>query len=329
MIRYAVIGTNFITNRFIEAAGQCEDLELVAVYSRSMERAKEYATQHGATLTFDSIPELSRSKQVDMVYIASPNYMHFSQTMDMLKGKKHVLCEKPIASNSRELTLMLQAAKENEVILLEGMRVVFDPGYLEIGKHLHKLGTIRRATFQYSKYSSRYDNFKNGIIENAFNPKLSNGALMDIGVYCVHALVKLFGLPKELHASAIKLENEVDGAGTIVAHYDTMVGELQYSKISNSHIPSEIQGEVGTMVIDKITDPKELIIYYVDGREERIFPFSKKKNMMYYEIQEMVRLIQLGKEASEHNQYSIMELQIIDEARKQMSIVFPADTQIE
>jgi scyllo-inositol 2-dehydrogenase (NADP+) len=199
----------------------------------------------------------------------------------MLSSGKHVLCEKTIASNSEELNIMLKTAALNKVILLEAMREVFDPGFLEIANNLYKLGTIRRAIFNYCQYSSRYDNFKKGIIENAFNPKFSNGALTDIGVYCVHALVKLFGLCKDINAQGIMLNNGVDGAGTIIANYGDMQAELMYSKITNSYIPSEIQGEEGAMLIDKITNPKELIILYRDGREEKIHIENNKNNNMY------------------------------------------------
>ncbi|MDF2821225.1 MAG: dehydrogenase [Clostridiales bacterium] len=325
MIKCAVIGTNFITDRFIEVVKQLNNIELVGVYSRTMDRAKEYANMHGASLVFDKLEDLANSEEVDLVYIASPNSFHFSHSMQMLQKGKHVLCEKPIASNSRELALMLQTAEENNVILLEAMRTVFDPGFLEIANNLYKLGTIRRATFQYCKYSSRYDNFKKGIIENAFDPIYSNGALTDIGVYCIHSLVKLFGLPNGINAMGILLENGIDGAGTIIADYGYMQAELLYSKIAVSYIQSEIQGEKATMLIDEIVSPKELVILYRDGQEERISMENKNKNNMYYEVEEMVRLIENSEHAQDHNQYSIMEINLLDEARKQIGIVFPAD----
>lgn len=328
MVRFAVIGTNFITDNFIEALKECKNAALVAIYSRNITRAKEYANKHGAKLVFDKLEDLADCDQVDVVYVASPNSLHFSQSIIMLNNKKHVLCEKSIASNSKELTQMLNTACNNNVILLEAMRSAFDPEFLAIAKNLDKLGVIRRATLFYCKYSSRYDNFKKGIIENAFNPELSNGSLMDIGVYCVHALVKLFGLPKEIVATGIMLENGIDGSGTILAEYDEMQAELIYSKIANSYMPSEIQGEEATMIIDSITKPKDIVIRYRNGKEETIH-IKKQQNNMYYEIEELVSLIEHSKTAKEHNQYSIMELKIMDEARRQMGIVFPADKEIK
>jgi predicted dehydrogenase len=324
MVRFAVIGTNKITDKFIEAAKLCKDFQLAAVYSRTKEKALEYASKYGAALVYDDLDMLAESKEVDAVYVASPNSLHASQSIKMLNGKKHVLCEKTIASNKKELEEMLKVAKNNEVILLEAMRSVFDPGFKAIEDNISKLGTIRRATFQYCQYSSRYDNFKKGIVENAFNPVFSNGALTDIGVYCIHPLVKLFGMPKNIWGNSVILENGVDGAGTIMVQYDNMQGELIYSKITNSKLPSQIQGEKGCMIISEIPDTEEITIIYNNGQKENI-SIDKHDNNMYYEAEELIRLIQTKGNADRHNQYSLMELSIMDEARKQMGIRFSAD----
>jgi predicted dehydrogenase len=324
MVRFAVIGTNKITDNFIAAAKLCKDFKLAAVYSRTKEKALQYAAKYNITLVYDNLIELASSKEIDAVYVASPNSLHAAQSIMLLKGKKHVLCEKTIASNSKELAAMLTAASENDVILLEAMRSVFDPGFKAIAENIHKLGIIRRVTFQYCQYSSRYDNFKKGILSNAFNPAFSNGALMDIGVYCIHPLVKLFGLPQKLWSSAVMLDNGIDGAGTIMFKYEHMQGELIYSKITNSKLPSQIQGENGCMLIREIPDTREITIIYNDGQTEDL-QFKKYDNNMYYETAEFIRLIQTKSTAAEHNKYSLMELSIMDEIRKQLGIIFPAD----
>lgn len=198
MVNFAVIGTNFVTDSLIDAGRQCEGFHVQAVYSRTMERAKEYAEKYEIEDCCDSLGQLAQAKNIDAVYVASPNALHAEQSIQMMNAGKHVLCEKTIASNLKELKEMLSVAKKNHVILLEAMRSAFDPGFTAIQKNLPKLGKIRRATFQYCQYSRRYDNYKMGIIENAFKPELSNGALMDIGVYCVHPLVKLLDCQKKL-----------------------------------------------------------------------------------------------------------------------------------
>lgn len=324
MVHFAVIGTNFITDSLIEAGRQCKDFYVQAVYSRSMEKAKQYAEKFDIPDCYDSLEKLADADNVDVVYVASPNALHASQSIQMLNAGKHVLCEKTIASNQKELKAMLEAAQKNNVIVLEAMRSVFDPGFKAIKENLPKLGKIRRATFQYCQYSRRYDNYKQGIVENAFKPELSNGALMDIGVYCVHPLVKLFGLPKSIFAHCLKLDNGAEASGTILAMYEDMQAELLYAKITDSILPSQIQGEEGSMIIEEIPDTKRIKIRYRDKRWEEI-EVSKKENNMYYEVEELIRLIQEGENAEEHNQYSLWELEVMDEARRQMGIVFPAD----
>lgn len=324
-IEFAVIGTNVITDKFLEAAKTVEDFHLKGVYSRSKEKALAYAQKHGAELIFDDLDELAACDEIAAVYIASPNSFHAPQSIQMLKAKKHVLCEKPIASNSKELTKMKETALENNVILLEALRSEFSPGFAAIKENMYKLGTIRRVSFQYCQYSSRYDKFKQGIIENAFNPEFSNGALMDIGVYCVHPMIALFGKPDTVISSSLKLSNGVDGAGTILLEYEEMQGELLYSKITNSKVPSQIQGENGSMVIQEIQNPEIVTIYYKNGETEQL-DIPKVDNNMFYETEAFIRLIEEKEFNHDYLKNSLMEIELMDEVRKQQEIVFPADS---
>lgn len=323
-INFGVIGTNVITERFLEAGKDAEGFCLRGVYSRSREKAVDFARKHGADLAFDSLEDMASCKEIDAVYVASPNSLHASQSIQMLKGGKHVLCEKPIASNQREFEEMKKAALENRRVLLEAMRSVYSPGFQAIRENLHKLGKIRRVSFQYCQYSRRYDNFKKGIIENAFNPALSNGALMDIGVYCVHPLVSLFGKPEKVISSSLKLSNGIDGAGTILTEYPDFQGELLYSKITDSRVPSQIQGEEGSLVIREIPDPQEVVLYYRDGRTETL-DIPRTENNMVYEIREFLRLIREKRYSHEYLENSRMEIELMDEVRRQQKIFFPAD----
>ena len=323
-INFGVIGTNVITERFLEAGKDAEGFCLRGVYSRSREKAVDFARKHGADLAFDSLEDMASCKEIDAVYVASPNSLHASQSIQMLKGGKHVLCEKPIASNQREFEEMKKVALEKRRILLEAMRSVYSPGFQAIRENLHKLGKIRRVSFQYCQYSRRYDNFKKGIIENAFNPALSNGALMDIGVYCVHPLVSLFGKPEKVISSSLKLSNGIDGAGTILTEYPDFQGELLYSKITDSRVPSQIQGEEGSLVIREIPDPQEVVLYYRDGRTETL-EIPRTENKRVYEIREFLRLIREKRYSHEYLENSQMEIELMDEVRRQQKIFFPAD----
>lgn len=324
MIRFATIGTNFITEWFLEAAKRCDAVEYLGAYSRSAEKARRFANAHGAPLAFDDLEELAAHPDIDAVYIASPNSFHYPQAARMLRHGKHVLCEKTITANYPELTELIAIAKEHHVVLMEAMRSVHTRGFAVLQNNLHKLGTIRRATFQYCQYSSRYDNYKKGIIENAFDPHYANGALMDIGVYCVHPLVKLFGMPLSIHADALILQNGIDGAGTILAKYPEMQAELLYSKITNSALPSQIQGENGSLLIEEIPNPHKLTIVYRDGTTEALLNEPEARDLLS-ELNVWAACIQSGKILHPDLACSEMELRILDEARKQQGIHFPSD----
>jgi scyllo-inositol 2-dehydrogenase (NADP+) len=326
MIRFGVIGTNKITDQFLAAAALAEDFKLNAVYSRTEEKGREFADKYGVSNVFTDLEEMAKSSLIDAVYIASPNSFHASQSILFLNNKKHVLCEKPTASNVKELKGMIEAARDNGVLLMEAMKTTFLPNFMAIKDNLHKLGKIRRAFFSYCQYSSRYDSFKEGRAVNTFDPKFSNGSLMDIGVYCIHPAVLFFGMPKHLKASSIKLSSGVDGEGSLLLTYEDMDVVIMHSKIADSYIPCEIQGEKGTMIIDKVNNTEKVQIRYKSGEIEDLSVPQIKENM-YYELVELIKLIKSNKVESELNSHeqSLMVLELIETARKQTGIIYPAD----
>jgi predicted dehydrogenase len=208
MINIGIVGTSWITEEFIKCASLVEEFRLSAVYSRDGEKARTFAEKYDVTNIFTDLEEMANSSCLDAVYIASPNSLHAEQSVLFLNNGKHVLCEKPIASNVRELEAMIEASKNNNVLLMEAMKTSFLPNYKVIEENIHKLGKIRRFFISYCQYSSRYDTYKAGNHVNTFDPKFSNGSVMDIGVYCIHPAVRLFGKPKNVIATALKLESD-------------------------------------------------------------------------------------------------------------------------
>ncbi|MCZ0753977.1 Gfo/Idh/MocA family protein [Anoxybacillus sp. J5B_2022] len=325
-IKLATIGTNWITQEFIRATKAIPELTLTAVYSRTEETAKDFAVKTGAPQTFTSLEEMAKSPDIDAVYIASPNALHAEQAILLMNHGKHVLCEKPFASNTKEVQTMIEAARQNGVVLMEALKTTLLPNFHTIRQHLPKIGKVRRYFASYCQYSSRYDAYKQGIILNAFNPAFSNGALMDLGIYCLYPLVVLFGKPRSLQANSVMLASGVDGEGSIVLDYGEMDAVVMYSKIANSYVPAEIQGEEGSIVIDAIHTPTKVEIRYRDGRTEDI-TVPQEEHPMYYEAREWVDVIQSDKYESETNSHahSLITAEIMEEARKQTGIVFPAD----
>lgn len=326
VIRFGVVGTNNITDWFLQGAANVKDFVLTAVYSRSEEKGKAFAEKYNASYVFTNLEEMAKSDVIDAIYIASPNALHGEQTILFLNHKKHVLCEKAFASNVKEVQQMIETAKKNNVILMEAMKTTEVPTFKAVKENLHRIGKVRRYFGSYCQYSSRYDKYKEGIILNAFKPELSNGALMDIGVYCIHPMVNLFGKPKELKANAIMLASGVDGEGSILFKYEDMDGIAIYSKITNSNLSSEIQGEDGNIIIERINKFEKAKIIFRDGREEDLSQAHIEEDMCY-EIEKFITLIKKDDMESSFNSLQISQwvMEIMDEVRKQIGLVFPAD----
>ncbi|MFC0189460.1 Gfo/Idh/MocA family protein [Fictibacillus aquaticus] len=325
-MNFATIGTNWITERFIESAKLNEEFNLTAVYSRTFEKAQDFATKHGSTSVFTDLEEMATSDVFDAVYIASPNSLHAEQAILMMNHGKHVLVEKPAASNSAELEAMVRAARENGVLLMEAMRSTIVPNFKSVMENLKKIGPVRRFVGSACQYSSRYDAYKEGTVLNAFKPEFSNGSLMDIGIYCLYPMVVLFGKPDSVKANAYMLESGVDGEGSIVMGYNDKEAVVMYSKITNSYVPSEIQGENGSILIHSILEMDKVEIRYKDGSVEDI-SVTQDKPSMYYEAKGFMELVRAGKLESRINSHANSKtvMEIMDESRRQVGLVFPAD----
>lgn len=334
-VRFGVIGTNFITDWVIAGARQDERFELVAVCSRKEETANAFAAKHGIPHVFTSLEKMAESPLIDAVYIASPNFLHASQSILCMNRGKHVLCEKPFASNAREVREMIAAAKANQVTLMEAMKPTLTPNFRAVQNHLKRIGTVRRYFASYCQYSSRYDTYKEGVVLNAFKPELSNGAMMDIGIYAVYPMVVLFGRPQKIDAAGVVLSSGADGQGAVNFLYDGMNATVLYSKIANSSLPTEIQGEDGNITLDRINIISEVTytprLAAASGKGTQ--PIAEdisivtEKDEYYYEVAEFIDLVLTSRKESTVNtlENSLITLEIIDEVRRQLGVVYPAD----
>ncbi|CQR52851.1 Gfo/Idh/MocA family protein [Paenibacillus riograndensis] len=325
-IRFGVIGTNWITDRFIQAGLENEEFILTAVYSRTEEKGRDFAAKYAGASIYTNLEKMVASEEVDAVYIASPNSMHAEHALVCMNHGKHVICEKPAASNSAELRAMIEAARDNDVLFMEAMKSTFMPNFGVIQDNLYKLGQVRRYFAGYCQYSSRYDAYRQGTVLNAFNPAFSNGSLMDLGIYCLYPMVALFGKPESVRAVGLMLASGVDGEGSIVMRYPDMDAVVMHSKIADSYLPAEIQGENGTMVIDKINQPYQVKIHYRDGTVEEL-TLPQVFEPMYYEVEEFIRLIRSGQRESSVNSHanSLAVAEVMEEARAQIGLRYASD----
>ena len=310
MLKIGIIGTNFISDRFCEAAALVADVKVLAVYSRKAETGEVFAKKHGIKNVFDSLDALL-SSDIDAVYVASPNFMHKEQSIRALRAGKHVLCEKMMANTARDVEEMIAVARESGRVLLEAMRPDFDKSFEVVKSALSRLGKVRRSHLEFCQYSSRYDKFKAGEMTNAFDPGIANSALADIGIYPLHFAVALFGEPSEISASAVILENGFEGMGVVTMNYTDSLAEIVYSKITDSKTPSVIEGEHGSLIIDKISAPGKLTLLLRDGTEE-ILDFTPVKNNMVYEIEAFARMTEGKLSPDKYLSYTLASVRLVN-----------------
>ena len=148
-MKFAIIGTNFISDSFIDAARKTKDAEIIAVLSRTALRGGEFAAKHNIPRVYTDIDKMLADKDIEAVYVASPTLCHSEQTVKALMARKHVLCEKMIAHDYNAFQDMLRARDKSGRVLLEAMRPDFDPAFKVIKKGLSKIGKIRRASLEF------------------------------------------------------------------------------------------------------------------------------------------------------------------------------------
>lgn len=323
MLRYGTIGTSWITEKFILAAKEANSIELGAVFSRSIEKALNFAGKHGAQDIYTDLDTMAKSSVIDCVYIASPNSFHFEQAILFLKNKKHVICEKPIFRNKDELEYAYQVAEEKNVYLFEAIRNIHIPNLLQIKKNMTKVGKIGSVFFQRIRYSSKYDEYLKGEEPNVFSMKYGGGALVDLGVYPISLAVTLFGKPTDVSYSAVKLRTGVDGGGTLILQYTDFFCTIMCSKMSTSYNASEIHGEKGIISIDDVG--KLSVIKYICNEDKQRVEIGRdqSENDMMYEIETFTRIIKTNDD-EEYNRLKRIStdiLSITEEARKQNGLL--------
>jgi len=326
MIRFAVIGTNWITRQFVDAAHETGKYTLTAVYSRSLEQAQHFASDYPVEHLFTSLEALAQSHDIDAVYIASPNSLHFSQTELFLRHKKHVICEKPLASNLREVEAAVACARENGVVLFEAFKTASLPNFLLLQQSLPKVGKVRKAFINYCQYSSRYQRYLDGENPNTFNPAFSNGSIMDIGFYCLASAVALWGEPHSVQATASLLDSGVDAHGVVVLNYGDFSVTLQHSKVSESVLASEIQGEEGSLVIEKISECQKVSFVPRGGKPQDLSQ-PQHINTMLYEAERFAELVENSEVNHPGIAISRITANLLTEIRRQTGVIFPADSE--
>ncbi|OCN05728.1 hypothetical protein A4S06_07590 [Erysipelotrichaceae bacterium MTC7] len=248
-MKIATIGRGMIVDRFIKAISMNDGVDLVAVYSRKLDDAKAYAEKYEVSAYYDSIEKMLEDDNIDTVYVASPNALHYAQSLQALNANKNVICEKPFTSTLAETEHLIEVAKAKNLFLFEAITTIHLPNYATVKAELPKLGHMKIATLNFSQYSSRYDAYKKEEVTNAFNPAFSGGALMDINIYNIHFVMGLFGKPKSFKYYPNIGFNGIDTSGTLVMQYDTFVANLIGCKDCSSDYFTYLQGDEGGLKV--------------------------------------------------------------------------------
>lgn len=331
MIKLGIIGTNWITGQFIEAAHESKEFQLTSVYSRSEAKAKDFGEQYGATNFYDNVTDFFASDSFEAIYIASPNSLHFEQIKLAIEAGKKVIAEKPMVSNPTEMAEIQEILKKHpESQLFEAARQIHQENFKIIEQKVTEMETIQGATLTYMKYSSRYDAILAGEEPNIFSPKFSGGALQDLGVYVVYDAIAWFGAPLKVQYYPTMLPTGVDGKGVAILTYKDFNVTLNVGKTANSYLTSEIYGLKDTIVMDNAAELNEVI--YRDGsdKEDMLSQFPAK-NPMLAEANAFARVINNPGDAASIADYkkwqalSITVNQVLFNLRQSAGIEFPAD----
>lgn len=324
MVKFAVIGTGWIAESFVRGTGLVEGLEFSAVYSRSREKGEAFAKPFGDAEVFDDINLLAES-DVDAVYIASPNSLHYSQSKLMLENGKHVICEKPVTVEPKEFEELRALAQSRNLVYMEAIMYMHLPARRVLINALENLGEITTAHFDFSQLSSKYPALKKGELPNIFNPEFATGCLMDLGIYCVYPALDLFGEPKKITSAAGFLPTGADGYGTTVFDYDDKQITLTFSKVGQSRFGSQIYGDNGTIATPSISKLVDMSYFDNDGNETVLTRDTEKHVLMSYEAQSFYNYItnpQAKKELEKINDLTLKVSKTMKKIREKTGIKF-------
>ena len=280
-MKFGIIGTGWITHAFLDGVYK-NGGELVAIYSRSEEKGLAFGQKYNVTNVYTDMEAFLNDKNVEVVYIASPNALHYPQTKLALQHKKHVVSEKPVASVASEWEEVMAIAKENNLFLFEAITTIHLPNYKKVKEIIDRVGRIRMVQCNFSQYSSKYNALLAGETPNVFNTKFSGGCLYDINLYNVHFVVGLFGKPNDVHYYANIHPNGIDLSGTVILRYDDFVCSLNGAKDSASANNVQIQGEKGYILVKSSTSMCLEVELHI-GNEVTTYNVQEDMNALYYE----------------------------------------------
>ena len=289
-LKYGIVGTGWIAKAFKDGSDVVDGFDAYCVYSRKEETGKAFAEENNLQKVYTDINIMAESSEIEAVYIASPNCLHYEQSKLFLEKGKHVICEKPITVTPDEFEELCLLAESKNLIYMEALMMMHFPNTSLLEETLNKIGNIKTAHIDFSQLSSKYPALKRGENPNIFNPKMATGCLMDLGIYNVSLAIRLFGYPEKITATAGFLEAGADGWGTAVFHYADKDVTLTYSKVGQSRGVSQFMGDEGTVTVESISKIINIDLYDNNGERSIVAGDTEKEEVMSYEAKDFYNM---------------------------------------
>ena len=325
-IKLGTIGSGFIVRSILDNVMCTPGISLEAVYSRSQERGNQLAGEYGCGKVYTDMDAFLADDNVNVVYIAIPNLLHYEQAKKALLAGKHVLLEKPFTSKVEHARELAQIAKEKGLFLLQTAPTSYLPNLTILRRELPKIGKIKLVMSNFSQYSSRYDAVLRGEKPAIFDPAFAGGCLMDINFYNVLLNILLFGKPEKATYYPNFYPGLGDTSGVMLMNYDGFISTNAAAKDASGVNFFQIEGEKGYIyVADGGNCLKSLRTVTKDSDET--YNEQPVSNCWFYEIQEVTRIL-LEEDwdcAMTHMEQTIQTIETIETARKEAGIFFPGD----
>lgn len=325
-IRLGTIGSGVIVHSILDNVTVTDGIRLEAVYSRSREKGEALAAQYGAASVYTDMDAFLADENVNFVYIATPNLLHYPQAKKALLAGKNVILEKPFTTTVEHARELVQIADEKGLILIDAVPTAFLPNVEILKEQLPRIGRLRLVMGNYSQYSSRYDQVLAGQVPNIFNPEFAGGCLMDISFYNVYLNVLLFGKPQKSVYYPNIYPGLTDTSGCLVLCYDGFVSQNAGAKDTWGVNFFQIEGEKGYIYIEGGPNGVSSL-RVVTKTSDETFNAQPNTDRWFYEVQNITRLVLEDNRAALRARLDTMlqVIETIETSRKAAGILFPGD----
>jgi predicted dehydrogenase len=325
LVRWGIIGLGKIAGRFAESLAYVPDSRLWAVASRSADKAEQFGGRFSVPFRYADYDGILSNPEVDIIYIATPHSEHHALALRCLNQGKAVLCEKPLALNSRQVEEMIATARQQQRFLMEALWTKFMPPYQKLTR-LIASGAIGSVNGIHANFGMRTE-YQTG--HRLFDPRLGGGGLLDIGIYPVFLAVALMGRPEKLQAMATLTESGVDDNCHITMDFGHKAyAQLSCSLTTTTSLEAEIYGSNGFI---KMHNPfhglTALSVYDAQRQFVETFRFDIPSHGLQYEAAEATRCLREGLAESPLMRHSESQLlmETLDRIRQQIGVRYNCD----